>query len=432
MNRRTLLRAAGVSLALPWLEAMSVCSASVTNAGSMNKNEIPRRVYFSNWAFFEVDRGIPKDTGLNYTLTPTLSSLAPFKKDFTLFSGLRCYAGSHTGHSCTLTGMNSQTNGIKLVSVDQQIAEFYQGKTRAPSLVLATSKNCSNLSWSRNKTPVAHEISPKAVFDRLFLIENPKEREAIQRRMADQKSILDEVRQQARKLQEKLGKDDRETLEQYFTSIREVEERVRIDQEWLNRPKPKVDPLDFGKAPPEKLAMVNDDGTGMRNYLRLMFDIIVLAFRTDSTRVVSHFAKHENVPVFKEKTKIPFDYHNLTHHGNQEDKLNWWAQIDRHYMEFWAYFLGKLKNTPEGNSTLLDHTIAGWATAQGAGGHGQVDLPLMLCGGTAFGLKHQGHLVKKNMRIGSAWETVAQCVGMPIDRKTFQGGQTDGVIKEVL
>ena len=140
IGRRTFLRAAGVALPLPWLQAMGVLSTSVTNAGEIARAEIPRRAYFSNWGFFEVGAGIPKDTGLNYTPTPTLAPLAPYKNDCTVISGLRAFSGGHNQQLCLLTGMNTPTNGVKLVSVDQQIADFYQGQTRVPSLVLSSDR----------------------------------------------------------------------------------------------------------------------------------------------------------------------------------------------------------------------------------------------------------------------------------------------------
>lgn len=430
LHRRTFLRAAGVSLPLPWLEAMGVRSASVTNAGEITAAEIPRRAYFSNWGFFEAMAGMPKDTGVNYTLTPTLAPLAPYKDDCTVFSGMRAFSGGHYQELCLLTGMNTPSNGVKLVSVDQQIADFYQGQTRVPSLVLSINR-MPGLSWSRNKTPINPEVSPKAVFDRLFGVENEQTRNGRRDEMAHTSSILDRVRDQAQRLEKRLGKNDRATVEQYFTSIRDFEERIKIDRAWLDKPKPEVAPLDFGNAALETEALVNDDGSGMRNYLKLMFDVIVLAFQTDSTRVVSHFPKGEGGPVFKDRTKIVHDYHSLTHHGQLPEKLEMWAIVDQIYMEFWAYFVGQLKSVKEGNGTLLDHTLAAWATTNGAGGHARDNLPLILCGGAGLGIKHQGHLVKKDVMIGNVWQTMVDRIGMPLP-KDFQGGQANGVISELL
>lgn len=430
MHRRTFLQAAGVSIALPWLEAMGAQSTSVTNAGRLTPAEIPRRVYFSNWGFFEAGAATPKDTGVNYTLSPTLSPLARYKSDFTLLTGMRAFSGGHHQQPCLLTGMNTPTNGVKLVSVDQQIADFYQGQTRVPSLVLSINR-MPTLSWSRNQTPINPETSPKVVFDRLFGIENEQARNRRRDDMAHTNSILDRVREQARRLEQKLGKDDRATVEQYFASIRDFEERIRIDRAWLDKPKPQVAPLDFGKTPPESQMLTNDDGTGMRRYLQLMFDVIVLAFQTDSTRVVSHFPKGEDGPVFRDRTRVPHDYHALTHHGQLPEKLQMWATVDQIYMEFWAYFIGKLKSTREGTGTLLDHTMAAWATTNGAGGHARDNLPVILCGGSGLGIKHQGHLVQRDVKIGNVWQTMVDRIGMP-HPKDFQGGQANGVIREVL
>jgi Protein of unknown function (DUF1552) len=437
MNRRMFLEAAGVSLALPWLEAMGLRSGSVTNAGEMASSEIPRRAYFSNWGFFNNRYNVPKSTGKDYTLTPALKPLEPFKNDCTLFSGVLVFGGGHGSCSTLLTGINHMNNGIRLVSVDQQLAAFHQGKTRVPSLVLALGRSTGlgtqgyeTLSFTANRTPIAPENRPEVVFDRLFRVDDAKGIAARKHQLAEKASILDLVKNQARSLETKLGKDDRATLDQYFTSVRDAEERINIDNAWLDRPKPKVAPLDFGKISLATLAaMKNDDGTGMRKYLRLMFDIIALAFQTDSTRVVSHFPKGEQGPTFNDVTR--YHYHELTHHGEDEEKLRLWSVMDGLYMEHWAYFLGKLKSIKEGNGTLLDHTVAAWATTNGEGGHAGNKLPMILCGGAGLGLKHQGHIATKDMKVGSVWQTMLQPLGMPVPAN-FQNGFTDGIIKQVL
>jgi len=442
MDRRTFLRAAGVSLGLPWLEAMGGLSASVTNAGSMASTEIPRRAYFAFIGFFHPDN-IPKDTGLNYTLTPTLSPLAPYKNECTVFSGMRSFLGGHGAQTCFLSGMNGHNNGLLLPSVDQQIADFYQGLTRYPSLVLCGTDR-SQLSYSLNKTPILGEQDPKAVFERLFLVENAKQLKARENEMARADSVLDLVKDRATVLKKKLGKDDRATLDQYFTSIRDLEQRINIDRAWLDKPKPavKAKPDDFAldKIPD---ATYGQDGPGMRKYLQLMFDVIVLALQTDSTRVVSHSPKGEGGPVFKEETNYTKgDWHSLSHAALGEiESPKVFMKIDRVYMGLWAYFLGKLKSVKEGDGTLLDHTMVAWGTTNGGGGaHGRDNLPVILCGGSGLGIKHQGHVIKKDVMIGDVWQTMVSRIAkagpaglenMPIP-KDFQGGQAKGNIKEVL
>jgi hypothetical protein len=438
LSRRTFLEAAGIALALPWLEAMGVRSTSVTNAGEITSSEIPRRAYFSHWGFFEARAGIPKTTGVNYTLTPTLAPLQPYKNDCTVISGMTAFSGGHNAQGTLLTGVNMPDNGKRLISVDQQIAGFYHGKTRVPSLTLGIHRQTGfggayplTLSWSANHTPILPENRPEVVFNRLFQVDDKATRAAKAVQMENKASILDQVKTQVRHLEKKLGKDDRATVEQYLTSIRDVEERIKTDRAWLDQGKPAVAPLDFGKTSLVDQAKVNDDGTGMKRYLRLMFDVIALAFQTDSTRVVAHYPKGEGGPTFKDRTRCPHDYHLLSHHGEDEEKLRFWAQVDQVYMEHWAYFLGKLKSIKEGNGTLLDHTMAAWATTNGEYGHGRTNLPLILCGGAGLGLKHQGHLVKQGVMIGNVWQTMLNRLGMPVPRD-FQGGQANDVIKEVL
>src|SRR5262249_52743485 len=150
-------------------------------------------------------------------------------------SGLPAVTGGHYQELCLLTGMNTATNGMKLVSVGQQIADFYQGQTRARSLGLSIERT-PMWSWSRKKAPINPEVSPRAVFDRLFGVENEQARNRRRDAMARTSSILDAVQDQARRLERNLGKDDRATVEQYFSSIRDFEERIQIDRSWLDRP----------------------------------------------------------------------------------------------------------------------------------------------------------------------------------------------------
>jgi len=437
LSRRTFLRAAGVSLALPWLEAMGLRSGSVTNAGEIASSEIPRRAYFSVWGFFN-NRAVPKEFGKDYSLTAPFDVLQDHKNDFTLFSGMQVYSGSHSGPGAFLTGMNAPYNDIRRISVDQQIAAFHKGKTRVPSLVLGHGRSTGfggpywqTPSWTANRTPIAPENRPEVVFDQLFRVDDLQARAAKGQQLDRKASILDLVKDESQHLQKKLGKDDRVTIDQYLSSVRDIEERIKMDREWVDRPPPKVAPIDFGKVSPVTQAELNDDGSGMRRYLRLYFDVIALAFQTDSTRVVAHYPKGEGGPTFKDLTQCPYDYHTLSHHGEDPDKLRFWSAVDRVYLEHWAYFLGKLKSIKEGQGTLLDHTMAAWGTAQGEAGHSYKDLPLMLCGGAGLGLKHQGHILQKNVWVGSVWHTMLDRLGMEIP-KDFQAGRTNGLIKEVL
>ena len=440
VDRRTFLKGLGASVALPWLEVMSANAKSVTTAGSMAAGEIPRRAMFTYWGLGLEIRGFtPPDTGRNYTLTQPLKPLAPYKDDCTVLTGLSAYSGGHGSCSCLLTGMNTTRNAQTLTSLDQQLAAFHGSATRFPSLVLGTVRETgfggpspTTLSWSKNKTPITPENRPEVLFEKLFGEETPDSIAQAKIALAQRGSLLDSIREQASALQRRVGTADRERLDQYFTSIRDLEDRIKVESEWIDRPKPKVAKPDFGQGSPRD--RIAGDGRGYSEYTRLMFDIVALAFQTDRTRVVSHIPRTEGdeAKCFSYLTKSKWDLHTLTHHNEQEDKLVFWGELDALYMAEWAYFLGKLKGVSEGSGTLLDNTIAAWATTNGGlGAHDSNMLPLILCGGSGIGIKHQGHLVQKDVPVANVWRTVAEKVGMPLP-DNFQGGLSKGLIKEVI
>ena len=381
----------------------------------------------------------PADTGRNYTLTPSLQPLARFKDDCTILTGLTSYSGGHGSCCCLLTGLNTVRNARTLTSVDQQIAAHHGSATRYPSLVLGTVRETGfggpfpmTLSWSRNRTPITPENRPEVLFEKLFGNEDHNTLAAARQAMAQRRSLLDSIREQAAALQRRVGRDDRERLEQYFTSIRDLEDRIRIEGEWIDRPKPRVDRPNFGQfSTRERIA---GDGRGYSEYTRMMFDLIALAFQTDSTRVVSHIPRTEGdeARCYTYQTRSRWDLHTITHHNEQEDKLVLWRQLDALYLAEWAYFLGKLKDVREGNGTLLDNTMAAWATTNGGfNAHDSNLLPLILCGGRALGLQHQGHLVKRGMPVANVWQTIVNKVGMPLP-DNFQGGIATGAIREMV
>ncbi len=440
LGRRTFLRGLGACVALPWLEVMSANAKNLTTAGSMAASEIPRRSMFTYWGLGVEIRGFtPPDTGRNYTLTQALKPLAPYKDDCTVMTGLTAYSGGHGSCSVMLTGLNTHTNAKTLTSLDQQIAAFHGKATRFPSLVLGMKRETgfgtpspNTLSWSRNKTPITPENRPEVLFEKMFGDETPETLAEAKKALAQRGSLLDSIRRQAASLQRRVGKADKERLDQYFTSIRDLEDRIKVEAEWIDRPKPKVAKPDFGQgAPRDRIA---GDGRGYSEYTKLMFDMIALAFQTDSTRVVTHIPRTEGdeAKTYNYMTKSKWDLHTLTHHNEQEDKLVFWREVDALYMAEWAYFLGKLKSVPEGSGTLLDNTMAAWATTNGGtGAHDSNMLPLILCGGSALGIKHQGHLVQKDVPIANVWRTVVEKVGMPTPAD-FQGGLAKGIVKEIV
>jgi len=440
MPRRTFLKGTGISLALPWLDAMSVHANSATNAGAIAPSETPRRAVFGFFGLGINGRDFtPADAGPDYTLTPILKPLEVHRKDFTVLSGLRLtHSGGHVGDRTFLTGTNTRSAGGKLrVSCDQELAAAIGRDTRYPSLSLGIRRGTGfggyqdhTISWSPAGMPIPAENRPHVLFDLLFRPDTPATLTQREAEFTRRSSVLDSLRVEARKLEDSLGKGDRQKLEEYLTGIRDLERRMQDDKNWLRKPKPNVETLNFGKEQgldPEKA------GLEYRRYQRLMFDIITLALQTDSTRVVAYLARmdgQDGTGAWKEKGN-PYNYHEMTHHGEDPDKLKWFTQADIWYMEEWAYFLGKLKSVKEGDATLLDHTLVAYGSSGGSiNAHHNHHLPAMIAGGARLGMKHQGHLVKEDMRLGNLWRTVFKCMKVPVPEQ-FQGGESDGIITEL-
>lgn len=441
LPRRTFLKAAGITLALPWLDAMSSQAASVTTAGSIAPGEAPRRAVFSFFGLGINGRDFtPADTGLNYTVSPILKPLEALRRDFTVVSGTRLtHSGGHVGDRTFLTGTNTRSAGAKLrISCDQELAQIIGKQTRYPSLSLGIRRGTGfggnqdqTLSWAASGTPIPSENRPHVLFDQLF---RPDTEETLNQREAEfarRTSVLDSLRAEARRLSSSLGAEDCAKLDEYLTGIRDLERRMQSEKEWLRRPKPNVASLEFGK---EQGLDPDKSGLEYRRYQRLMFDVITLALQTDSTRVIAYMARmdgQDGTGAWRELGN-PYNYHEMTHHGEDPDKLKWFTKADIWYMEEWAYFLNKLKAVKEGDGTLLDHTLVAYGSSGGAiNAHNNHHLPAMIAGGARLGLKHQGHIIKEDMRLGNLWRTMFDRLGVPLP-ENFQGGESDGIIKELV
>lgn len=441
LGRRSFLRGAGVAIALPWLEAMSPQAVRADTAGGLAASEIPRRSVFCMWGLGLNGREFtPTGTGRDYQLTPVLTPLEKHRQDFTVISGLKLtHSGGHGGDRTFLTGTNTHKSGVELrISCDQELALAIGSKTRFPSLTLGIRRGTgfgnaqdNTLSWSRSGTPVPAENRPHVLFDQLFRPETSDtlaEREA---EFARRASILDSVRAEGKTLSARLGKVDREKLDEYFTGIRELEKKMQVEEDWLYKPKPKVAAPEFGS---EQGLDPSKGGLDYRRYQRLMYDVIALALQTDSTRVIAYMPRMDNsdgTGAFKGEGN-PYGYHEMTHHGEDPDKLKWWTIADTWYMEEWSYFLDRLKSVKEGDGTLLDHTMVAWGSTGGTiNAHNNHHLPTVLCGGGGIGVKHQGHIVQNDVYLGNLWQTMFGIMNVPVP-ENFQGGEADGVIKELL
>ncbi len=387
ISRRTLLRGGGVTLALPWLEAMAQPAANGRPC-RMGVVYVPIGMNLGAW--------IPKATGRDYALSETLTEIAAHRDDFTVLSGL-CHPLAWGGHRVEgpsfLTGADilSGTPGADFknsVSMDQVAAERIGSQTRFSSLELikksGSAGSQSLLAWNREGTPLPGEHNPRAAFERLFIDESEGEKAKLANLIRRRKSVLDAVLDDFHRLEAKVGQRDREVLDQFATSVREVELRVSREEEWSRKPRPKLD-----VQPPENMP---DGGIRDRGaHMRAMFDIMALAFQTDSTRVITYGVKDSGVPITE--AGVQEAHHGLSHHGKNPEKLAKLAKIDRFHLKQFGYFLQKLKGTPDGAGSLLDNCALLYGSGLGDGSaHSHKNLPLLLAGRAGGKLKPGQHL----------------------------------------
>jgi hypothetical protein len=325
----------------------------------------------------------PEKSGKDYELTPYLELLQDHRSDFTVISGLS-HAGMSSGfaHQATasfLTGIpGAGRPGFRnAISVDQFAAEQIGEQTRFPSLTL--SGEGLGLSWTRTGAIVPADSSPAKVFARLFLDGRPQEVRAQVRRLDSGRSILDDVRGQADALRSELGSGDRDKLDEYLTSVRELERRLVKDEAWCQTPKPKVE-----VPPPQDIPNAAD----LIGRTRLLFDLTHLALQTDSTRLVTiMLAGSTNAPPIP---GVSLGHHDLSHHGKDPGKLEQLKIVELETMKTVRDLIGRLKDSKEDGGSLLDHTMFFLGSNLGdASSHSVKNLPVLLAGG---GFRHGQHL----------------------------------------
>ena len=400
LSRRHILRAAGVSLALPLLDAMlpSVFGApSKFKAVEKSLKRQPRFIscYVPNGV--NILEWMPTGSGKDYELSPTLKVLEPLRNDFTVISGLGHPAsqGGHSGADTWLTGADLRatpgSDYTNSVSADQVMAEVHGKQTRFASLQLSdmsgtgSAGHSHTLSFDRAGTPIPAENSPKRMFERLFVPESDADRAATLRRYAERRSILDDVLAEAKSLERKLGQNDRKKLDEYLGSVRETEQRVERLESWVDVPKPKIDATDL------QLNSQPMNGHDRPMWLDVMLELSYLAFVTDTTRVIT-FEWSREAGGFGGGGE---NHHELSHHGGDADMLKKLAVIDRFHLARLERLLQFLKSTTDGEGTMLDHTLVlfGSGMNSGKGGeHSPKNLPTLVAGGHRLGLKHGQHL----------------------------------------
>ena len=391
LSRRALLRGAGITLALPLLEAMVPVFSRANSAV-----QVPRRM-----VCIETNMGImpqfffPEKAGRDFALTPYLQKLEKHREKMTVFSGVSLpgVTGGHAAEKCFLTGTpHPERGGFRnWVSLDQLAAEHVGNTTRYPSLVLQMSSENSTLSYTRSGAPIPAEKSPRKLFQKLFVQGKASEVAANVEALQQGQSMLDFVGEQSKRLNKMLSKADQQRMDEYYTSVRELEKRLHSSEEWEYKPKPVV------KAePPNDI----DDAREFVAKTRLMFDVMKLALETDSTRIIT---------LFIDTTVI----HNITHHGNRPEAV---AELrEKEEAQFGALndFLTALTSAKEEGESLLDRTQVLYGTPMGsANSHSNVNLPVLLAGG---GFKHGQHLAfdaKNNYPLSNLYVSMLQRLGI--------------------
>ena len=415
LTRRTFLRAAGVSLALPVLESLQprLFAAGKTPA-------IRRALFICTPLGVHPANFFPTEAGRDYALTPYLEVLKDFRNDFTVMSGLAHpeVGSTHDSIYSFLTGAphpEIRAGFRNSISVDQFAAERIGGQTRFPSLSL--SAEGFGLSWTRSGALVPPDLYPANLFARLFLEGRPDEVQAQARRLRDGQSILDTVREQAQRLQPTLGTRDREKMDEYFTSVRELEQRLVTNEEWSKKPKPKVT-----AAPPQN----NLNPADLIGKNRLLFDLIHLALQTDSTRLITMLLLGTSlVPPIP---GVSQGHHDLSHHGQDPAKLAQLKTVELEKMKTLRELLEKLQRTEEQGETLLDRTMVFFSSNLGnASNHSTRNLPVLLAGG---GFQHGQHLAfdpKNAPPLCNLYVSLLQRLGLESERFSSGTGPLKGL-----
>jgi hypothetical protein len=426
LSRRQFLRGSGIAMALPLLDAMRPAFARAASGGPpTGPGATPRRMLaICNNLGLLADQFFPTGTGRDYALSPYLEVLKAHRGDFSVFSGVSHpnVDGGHPADVCFLTaaphpGSSSFRNTL---SLDQHIAEQIGVLTRFTSLTLAVNTRTRSLSWSGSGVAVPPEDKAAEVFKQLFLQGSPTQVAAQIRRLDTGRSILDTVAGQAKELRRDVPARDRDRLDQYFTSIRDLEHRLRASRGWEDRPKPVVSaPMPIDPANP----------AAYMDKVRIMYDLARLAFETDSTRAITLMLDGVSTPVLDlPDASISDGYHNLSHHGKSESKRSQLQVIDRWHMKLLGKLIADLKAIREGEDTLLDRTMVLYGSNFGdANAHTCFNMPILLAGG---GFKHGLHLAfdtQRNYPLPNLFVSVLQRMGIESDRFASSTGTMRGL-----
>lgn len=414
LNRRSVLRGAGVAVSLPWLSAMQ-------RAFAVEATPTPKRfVAMTLGLGLHSENLVPASAGRDYEPSLYLRGLQDLRDRFTVISGSSHpgVTGGHRAEASILSAAPLGTSGRarNTISLDQYLAKHLGDATRFPSLVLSAG-GTNSPSYTENGSMIPAEESPARLFAKLFVDDSDQERKLQAERIRQGRSIMDLVADDAKALERELGAGDRDRLDAYFTSVRDLEKRMSESQRWAHLPKPKVD-----EPAPQDVTDPND----LIARQRTMHDVIRLALKTDSTRFISFHTGGAGgvVPI----EGVEEGYHSLSHHGLDEEKLSQLAIVETAMVNQWADFLRDLAATQDGDECLLDNTMVLLTSNLGnASNHSNRNMPVLFSGGP---FQHAGHLAfdqKNNYPLPNLFVSVLQQTGLEVDQFATSTGTMTGL-----
>lgn len=430
MSRRAVLRGLGASIALPWLEAMAprtfAQGGPVRHPVRLGFIYVPNGIQMSQWT--------PAAEGAQYEMPPLLAPLAELRQDFNVLTGLAALEGRPFGdggnHAPAMGAFLTGVHPTKLprcgISADQVAAGRIGHLTRVPSLELSCHRSgrpscdkypcvvTSTMSWASPTQPLPTEGSPRAIFDRLFRPIDQRDRQRINTR----RSILDTVREEAASLSGQVSNSDRHRIEEYLTSIRDIEQRI-VRAETMPVPR-----LPDGVARPDERIPAN-----FQQYVRLLGDLMVLAFQTDVTRICTFIFDSEGSNRSYQEIQINSAHHDLSHHNNNEAMVRNILAIERYHVTQLAYVLDRLKRIREGEGTLLDNCLIAYGCALGDGNrHDHFDLPILLAGKGSGAVRSGRHVrYSNNTPVTNLWLAMLDRAGASAPRVGDSTGPLGGL-----
>ena len=435
--RRTVLRGMGAIIALPLLDSMMPALSAMAKTAAKPVNRfgvmyVPNGMIMKNY--------LPLVEGAAYELTPTLAPLAKFRDQILVLSGLECIptpgrpGGAHAKASTRfLTDVSPPLSETWLdagISMDQILANETGKHTQLASLELAiesseTAGACdtgfacpytNTISWKSQNTPLPTQHNPRVVFERLFGDSGSTDPKVRLARFRQQRSVLDSVTEEVAHLQGALPQGDRTKLGEYLEAIRSVEQRIQLAEEQGDQELPLIDH-------PEGIP------SSWEQHVNLMFDLQVLAYQCDLTRVITLMVGHEHSGMTYPQIGVPDAHHPISHHQQEPEKVAKVAKINAYHIQMFAKYLEKLQATPDGDGTLLDHmTMMYGAGMAYSNSHSPIDIPMILAGGGAGNLKGGRHIRFKNMPLANLHLTLLDQLGVHWDKIGDSNGRVDAKI----